>query len=379
MTRPTAHDGAQGASQDGAQDGITDGPTVPMFDQATHLPGHARVAFSPLQFYTLSRVRRLDVDGSAEGLWLTEAPCPAVTEKGIAFFSRQFTHERIQPYITGLPNTPQRDLVIRYDRALLARGVLQEVILCERLAGGQVVERLRLRDRERVLAERDPNAALRERERFLAVYRAKITAAQEAQLTLAHGQAALERYRDEQAERRQRQRREQPAPMAAKPIRARSRSDAAAREKATKVHAIAEHLAGGTAVEAFDAPDTDHEAPGTGTASSGAPGPTPQPPADRPAAADQASRRSGGRGATGGRSKSRTVARGGAVPGDSGPPDAQAPTPSSPQDSQASTAPATGSDEASTASPDVPAFPVPASSLLEALGGRTGFLSLDDE
>ncbi len=146
MTRPVPHDD----THDGAGEGAEDAPTVPMFEEATHLPGHARVAFSPLQFYALSRVRRLDVDGTAEGLWLTEAPCPAVTEKGIAFFGRQFTHERIQPYINGLPNTPRRDLVIRYDRALLARGVLQEVILCERLAGGQVVERLRLRDRERV-------------------------------------------------------------------------------------------------------------------------------------------------------------------------------------------------------------------------------------
>ena len=374
MTRPVPHDD----THDGAGEGAEDAPTVPMFEEATHLPGHARVAFSPLQFYALSRVRRLDVDGTAEGLWLTEAPCPAVTEKGIAFFGRQFTHERIQPYINGLPNTPRRDLVIRYDRALLARGVLQEVILCERLAGGQVVERLRLRDRERVLAERDVNAALRERERFLAVYRAKITAAQEAQLTLVHGQAALERFRDEQAERRQRQRREHPAPMAAKPIRARSRSDAAAREAQTKVHAIAEHLAGGTAVEAFDAPEAEDAASGAGASSGGASGTTPRPPADRPAAGDRTSRRSGGRRATGGRSTSSTVARGRPVPSEGTPPAARAPTPSSHQASQAPPTPATRPDEASTASLDVPASPA-SSSLLEVLGGRTGFLLLDDE
>ncbi len=222
------------------------------------------------------------------------------------------------------------------------------------------------------------NAALRERERFLAVYRAKITAAQEAQLTLVHGQAALERFRMSRPSAgsgsgASTQRRWRPSRT-----RARSRSDAAAREAQTKVHAIAEHLAGGTAVEAFDAPEAEDAASGAGASSGGASGTTPRPPADRPAAGDRTSRRSGGRRATGGRSTSSTVARGRPVPSEGTPPAARAPTPVSHQASQAPPTPATRPDEASTASLDVPASPA-SSSLLEVLGGRTGFLLLDDE
>lgn len=228
---------------------------VPMLREVTRLPGMARATFSPHAYYALSRVGQQHIDPTVEGLWLVEEPCPTVSEIGFSLHGIQFTHAKIQAFVRGLPGAKPRDLVVRYNRALFARGVLNEVLLCERDERGNIHERLRCHPREEVQESLDLSATLRERERFAEIHLAKVARADDQRITLADGTAALERMRDEQAARAQRQRKTKREPIVAKPIRAHSRSEAAALKDEKSMAALAEHLRGGEPVDRYDAQD----------------------------------------------------------------------------------------------------------------------------
>lgn len=169
-------------------------------------------------YFALSRVDRPEVDTDDPGLWLYEEPCPAVTPTGIALHGQQFWHPDLQGLVGVLPTAARRRLVVRYDRALLARGTLREIIVGQRNAQDRFVELARCPTRDVALATVDHNLVLRKRRAEIRMLRAKVSLAQQSIISLEHGTAALTRFRDEQAARLRRQRAHHPAPIAAAPI-----------------------------------------------------------------------------------------------------------------------------------------------------------------
>ena len=215
---------------------------VPMLEEPTHLPGSPRRSFSPLAFFALSRVDRSDVDVEDVDLWLHEEKCPQISDSGLALHGQKFEHPDLQMLVDGLPGLARNAMVVRYDRALLARGVLQEVTVCVLDASGRVSTRIHCRPRGAPASGVDLNRALRERERIKRVTRAKTSAGQWELISFQHGDAAMEKFQRDQAARLRRQRRQHPAPIVAAPIIGLTRAEAEHGAAAARTAALAEHI-----------------------------------------------------------------------------------------------------------------------------------------
>lgn len=189
----------------------------PMLREPTRLPGQARRQFSPEQFYALSRVVRTDVSATDDALWLTQETCPTINPEGILFEGVLYWDLALQGLVDVGTAAPKRSFVIRYNRALFARGVLDEIVILEQDAAGGYRERCRCRPRDEV-PEIDLNQVIAERERLIRVLTAKKARSHELQITLEKGTKALEELRDEQARQRRLQRRTKRPPVAAAPI-----------------------------------------------------------------------------------------------------------------------------------------------------------------
>lgn len=178
---------------------------APMLGSPRHVVGHRDPHFSPARLFALSRVGR-DGVGADEGCWLMEQPLDTVHPNGIRLGGESYSHPQLMGLIGSVSVGKQPALVMRYDGALLARGVLDEVVVLERLAGGELVERLRCRPTTQMSREIDLTEVLRARrayERELVAMRALHEA---EYLDLASGQAALEQLRADQRARRRQQR-----------------------------------------------------------------------------------------------------------------------------------------------------------------------------
>lgn len=218
----------------------------PMLREPSRLPGQARERFSPEQFFALSRVHRLDVDADDDGLWLTEAPCPVINPEGILVGDELFWDPGLQPFVDVGDAVRGRTFVIRYNRALLARGVLDEVIILEQDAHGGYQERCRCRPRHQA-SQVDLNQVLAERERFKKVLLAKIANAQAVRITLEKGEAALEALRDQQARQARIQRRTKRAPIAAAPIDGKTAHETRQAQQSARVFDMQQRLERATA------------------------------------------------------------------------------------------------------------------------------------
>lgn len=227
---------------------------VAMLEEPAQMPGAPRLSFTPLEFYALSRVERTDVPFAADdALWLTEEDCPRIAKARIEFGGQIFFHEALMTYSDAPRAKRKLPLKIRYDRALLARGVLRELRVYHVEPDGRAVEICRCAPLEARTHNIDLNLVLRHRETYLHVLLSKVSEAQGAALTLEQGTAALERLRDEQAARERRQEREKKPPVVATPITWRSGRDKARDAAAAKTNALAAHLSSAPAAREGDA------------------------------------------------------------------------------------------------------------------------------
>lgn len=129
------------------------------------MPGRGTTCFSPARLFSLTHVTRDDIDVEDIDLWLTEEPLETVHKQGVMVGAEWFWAAELLLYTTGsrADGAARPQLVLRYDRSRLARGVLDEVRVLERSSTGyrlicvarprdEAIARL---DRDRFFAARD--------------------------------------------------------------------------------------------------------------------------------------------------------------------------------------------------------------------------------
>lgn len=325
----------------------------PMLREPTRLPGQARRQFSPEQFFALSRVVRTDVSATDDGLWLTQEPCPKINPEGILFEGVLYWDLALQGLVDVGTAAPKRSFVIRYNRALFARGVLDEIVVLEQDAAGGYRERCRCRPRDEV-PEIDLNQVIAERERLIRVLTAKKARSHELQITLEKGTKALEELRDEQARQRRLQRRTKRPPVAAAPI------DPQSAREAQQERASAQVLDMSTRLKQATGPAPAMAAADAGSDRASAAPTAPEPP-----------RR--GRRKTAG---ARPTSDGAALPPSAPTSGSDAPDiPTGHEPSGTPSLPTSDHADAFDATPRATAGP----DLTASLGGQTGFVPLGDE
>jgi hypothetical protein len=191
---------------------------TPMFQPPdSWVSGSAR-HLSPLQFFACTNEPRADLDGlDLEGFGLTEERCTTVEKNGVRVFNRFYSAIALQPYMTGDKSTEQRELFIRYDRALAARGVLREVEFVERNEHGIAVTRLLLRCDGPTLPEMSPEEMYRARNGYLRSLVNDRDTAQRAVMAMA-GEGFADKLINEVKARARRQKNNRPPPAPAAPI-----------------------------------------------------------------------------------------------------------------------------------------------------------------
>jgi hypothetical protein len=211
-------DPSKARTPDTSERGDPEQPEVPMFrSPSAYTPGRREPCYSPHQFFAVTQVGTDPEDDPA--LWLTEEKIDVVHREGILLMKQYFYHRKLDQYVTGKTKSHKRpDLVVRYNRALLARHVLDEVVVYLREPNGCYREICRARPREHALAEVDDNLALSYQKKYQEVLAKKRTKAQEAYLNEESGPEAVARFRERSEARAERQKRSDREPMVAAPI-----------------------------------------------------------------------------------------------------------------------------------------------------------------
>ena len=155
---------------------------VPMFRPPSGFtPGTTEPCYSPHQFLALTQVGTDPEDDPA--LWLTEEKVDVVHREGILLLKQYFYDTKLAQFVTGNTKPHKRpNLVVRYNRALLARHVLDEVIVYVQEPNGCYREICRAQARENALAEVDVNLAISYQDKYREILAKKRTKAQEAYL-----------------------------------------------------------------------------------------------------------------------------------------------------------------------------------------------------
>lgn len=196
---------------------LESGADCPMLQPVRKAPGVAAVTFSPNEFFELTHAPRLDLDPEDDDLFLTEEPVKTVHKNGIALGDEIYFHPALLPFVSGPKGAPRPNLVVRYDRALFARGVLDEIRVLEQTQGGYT-EICRCRLRSAALGDIDPDAFLRERHVRERQLTAKVRGARGELLTLERGRQVAADLRAQRAERVRWQKAQKWAPRVAEPI-----------------------------------------------------------------------------------------------------------------------------------------------------------------
>lgn len=198
--------------------GPTTGPaTVPMLRPPAHTPGQRAPCYSPHQFLAVTQVGT-DPEDDPE-LWMIEEEVGRVYREGVLLLDQYFYDQKLDRFVTGDTKPHKRpDLVVRYNRALLARHVLDEVIVYLREPNGRYREICRPRVRQEALAQVDVNLAISYQKKYQGVLAKKRTKAQEAYLNQESGAEAVARLRERNLARAERQKRSKPKPVVAAPI-----------------------------------------------------------------------------------------------------------------------------------------------------------------
>ena len=100
-------------------------------------------------------------------LFMVEVPLNAIGKKGIELLGKYYTGLDLLPLTTGPKNRLRRDLLMRYNRAELARGILKEIVVLERDAQGVYAELGRATRSDLFRQDTDYSVVLRERARYV--------------------------------------------------------------------------------------------------------------------------------------------------------------------------------------------------------------------
>jgi hypothetical protein len=174
-------------------------------------PGRKDPAFSPHQYLALTQTGADPTTGP--DLWLTEEEVKVVHPKGILILGQYFYHEKLDRYVTGkTPEHKRPGIVVRYDRAMLARHTLEEISVYVKGLGGVYQPLCRAELRENAMARVDRNRAVAYRRRYEEILASKRTRAQEAYFGAESGAEAVARLREHQAARARQRRSTAPRP-----------------------------------------------------------------------------------------------------------------------------------------------------------------------
>jgi hypothetical protein len=215
--RPTGSSGnasAAEAKEAAPENGHHAEADSPILQEGVGMPGRRLEPFAPERYYATFRCDPGDGGEVDEDLFLTEENLPRVEGRGIRLGNRWYwdDSEQLARLITGPAGAPKRTLRIRYDRALLAAGVLEEVFVVEVVDGGRRVPRVRCRLRDRVLEEVNPMEHLKWRREYERRLRNDRRLGQEALLALQAGSEAVARLHEETAAQRRKRSTKQRGP-----------------------------------------------------------------------------------------------------------------------------------------------------------------------
>jgi hypothetical protein len=115
--------------RDGAVQDVAD---CPMFNEPYAPVSGVGRTLTPLEFFDMTFEARTGADDLGDDFGLFEEPCLTVGKDGVEIHKQKFWHPDLGEYTTGTKKVQQRFLVLRYDQALAARGVLEEVHLLEK-------------------------------------------------------------------------------------------------------------------------------------------------------------------------------------------------------------------------------------------------------
>lgn len=133
-----------------------------LFEHPNLVPGVSARGLSPREMVAATHEPRED-QTQDPGLFTVETPLIAIGKDGIQLLRKQYTGLDMLPLTTGPKNRLRRDLVMRYNRAELARGILREIVVLERDAQGVYTELGRATRSDVFRQDTDYSVVLRER------------------------------------------------------------------------------------------------------------------------------------------------------------------------------------------------------------------------
>lgn len=187
-----------------------------LFEHPNMVPGKPARSLSPREMFAATHEPRLD-QTQDELLWLTETPLNAIDKDGIDLLRRTYTGLDVMPLTTGRKNELRRDLVMRYNRAELARGVLKEIVILQRDPRGVYTEVGRAQRSDVFRQDTDYSSFLRARARYIDELIGKVKLDREAYVRLETGSEMLDELVAAIQARERFQRRQRPGPIVSRP------------------------------------------------------------------------------------------------------------------------------------------------------------------
>lgn len=220
--------------------------TTPMFQPADMWVTSSGRNLSPLQFLAFTQEPRADLDGlSIEDFGLIEERCTRVDKRGVEVFTHFYTSGELLAYVTGDRQSPQRDMYIRYDRALAARGVLKTLEFVVKDEQGKVIDRILLHRRGSPAVEASRDDIMRSRNAFVnALLKTRSNKEVGYMRLLGDGVSLADKLIADGEARRRFQKNNPPPPMPATPIVDGEDREAKARENALQAALAANAWAG---------------------------------------------------------------------------------------------------------------------------------------
>jgi hypothetical protein len=187
-----------------------------LFEHPNMVPGVPARGLSPREMIEATYEPRFDQTQDPH-LFMIEEPLNAIGKKGVTLLRKKFTGLDLLPLTTGSKDRLRRDLVIRYNRAQLARGVLKEIVILERDPQGVYNELARATRSDLLNQELDNSVFLRERAHYVAQLVENVRLDAEQLLRIETGTAAVEDLVGAIRARERFQRRNHPDPVVSKP------------------------------------------------------------------------------------------------------------------------------------------------------------------
>lgn len=195
-----------------------DGRVVPMLQPMRRVHGTRDACFSPLALYALTRCDNREPTAAERELFWTEKPVKTVGKWGIKFGGEWYSSPELIPWTTRNTKDPSPELVMRYDRALFARGQLQEISVYEVEPGDKRRFICTAHYRGEPLSELEAEEMIRARAKHVRRLKMESKLSEHGYRMLEAGESHAEEVMKIDAARRRRQERSRPQPDPARPI-----------------------------------------------------------------------------------------------------------------------------------------------------------------